>query len=745
MNYKLFLPAGASESSNTVTLASGLSFPKYAFIAVPIIGLQGGGVSDLLSTTQTNPVYYDTLTNSFTLSKKIRNIASTSSGSKISSLSTSDADALIKSNFDGYVNISTLITNVKNAVADIQSTSTALSAYEQDIGYTSVRVPNMIDYTITVIDPIDDYTNLDYELSQNLTLRDLLVYKLKPQTLNSQLGLSKKIIVSNLKNLAVNIFEPVLYYLLDNQISNIQILSAFTENVYFVPDQEFYIGEAIQLSFPGSTSASVYLFAKEILNMLYFNEMYLDYFLEDEPKITIILNGSSQQLIFGTRFEYNLIHPNRLVNIDKSFDPNSVEDTVQSDGSLSSSISIRPVNINRDKTVLTNFIKDALSAGYLQSQNSAITFAYSANLDISSLSSNYISDSSVAANTTLNIIKNSSGSSVFYDEPADYSVDYDASGTSSDDLNTAISLLLPSLIKCPTITNGSVNGTPRQDIFPMMSYPTFKSITDLSLLNNPTNNSGEYGIPQSVRFNNPFLVSVVEGVTNKIEDGFIGAVGGKAVYSNRIGGLVAGLRQMQSQNTSGKTLFDAASSMVPKGLLAKLTALLSEAFFNINDPTGSLLSCAQFDFDGNVNDQIVMIGSMLASFTGQRISPITFEEIATALQHVKGDSSQVSKNIDGTLIGTTRTPATELTSSVTKLENTAGTLIKDIANTLLNGVEKLIVTGFGQDIETKSLRITSDSADTYQKYDIGSDHADRLAQLGSSIISTAKGKKDSII
>jgi hypothetical protein len=326
----------------------------------------------------------------------------------------------------------------------------------------------------------------------------------------------------------------------------------------------------------------------------------------------------------------------------------------------------------------------------------------------------------------------------------DYSADYDAPSPSSNGYNSMLASVLTSLIKCPTIDNGSVNGAPDQTIFPMMSNLGYRTLTDLSMMNNPSKSSGEYGIPRAVRFNNPFLVDVVEGVTNQVKDGFIGQVEGKAVYSNRLGGLIAGLRQMQSQNLSGSTLFSAASGMVPSGLMSKAVANLSKAFFGINDPTGMLLSCGQFDFaNGNVNDQIVMIGMMLAAFTGEKKSPLTYEEISVALQHAKGQTDQFNKTVDGADINTTRDPSTELHVGASKLENTANTTPAQMANTLINGVKALILDGNGTDIQTKNQRL-ADATNTYIPYDVGSDHLDRMDQIGSYTIAGLAGTKDEI-
>lgn len=735
MNYKLFLPTGAREVGDTVVLENGLSFPRYAFIAVPIVGLKGASNSDLLSNVQTNPVYYDTKTNSFTFSKKVRNVTSPPNRKNIASLSTSEVDALVKFNFDGYINISQLITNVKATVSSIKEQQKNLVAFEQDVGYASVRTSNLIDYTIVTIQPSDDYTSLDYPLSENLDLRDLLVYRLRPQTLTAQAGLSTKIIVKNLMNLAVNVYEPVVRDLLDGVAASAQVFSAFTEQVYFAPDAEAYMGEAITFSFPGFTPSSVYLIAKDMLNSLYFNELYLDYFLTDAPRVTVILNGSSQNYVFGTRFENSLIHPSRLVNVDKDFSTSADDSVVQSDGSLNLNVTSNPVSVSRDTNVLQDFIKTSLDLGYLQSEDNAIKLAYAANLNISDVTTSVLPE--VDASTE--VIKPN-----FYDTPVDYTTDYDPPDSSSDALNSTLATLLPALVKCPTVSNGNVSGQPRQDIFPMMSDVGYRSLTDVSMLNNPSNTSGEYGIPQSVRFNNPFLVGVVDGVTNKLEDGYIGQVAGKAAYSNRIGGLIAGLRQMQSTSPDGKTLLSAASSMVPAGLLPKVIAGLTDAIFNVVDPTGTMLNCAQVDLtSGNSNDNIVLIAMMLAGFTGSRKSPFTYEEINVALSHVKGDTSTVSKTVDGSDVGTTRDPSTEAVTSVTKIENTANSTPMQMANTAINGVQALIVDGAGADVETKNKR-QDDAPDTYTKFDVGSDHADRMDQMGAYIVSTLLGQKDKI-
>jgi hypothetical protein len=734
LNYKMFLPAGAREDGETVVLASGMSFPRYAFIAVPIVGLKGSSGSDLLSNVQTNPVYYDTRTNSFTFTKKVRNVTSPSNRKDVSSLSTSDEEAFVKFNFDGYVNISQLITNIKSTIRSVKEQQKGLVAFEQDVGYASVRSSSTVDYTIVSIEPDDDYASVDYPLSPHLTLRDLLVYRLRPQTLLSQVGLSKKIIVKNLMNLAVNVYEPVVKYLLDGDDSKVQVFSGFTEQVYYAPDAESYMGEAITLSFPGFTPSSVYLVAKDMINSLYFNELYLDYFLDDAPRITVILNASSQNYIFGTRFENNLIHPSRLVNVDRDFSTSQDDGVVQTDGSLNLNVTIAPVSVSRDVTLLQDFLTYGIEHGYVQSEENAIKLAYSANLNISGVTTSVLPEVDASTQEV---------KADYFDTPADYDVDYDAPTTASDDLNSALSLLLPSLIKCPTVTNGSVDGYPNQEVFPMTSDVGYRPVTDVSMLNNPSNVSGEFGLPQSIRLNNPLLVAVVDGVTNKPEDGYVGQVGGKAAYAHRLGGLIAGLRQMQTTAPTGKTILGAASSMVPAGLLTKLVANLSKAIFNVVDPTGSMLSCAQVDMDnGNVNDNVVMVAMMLATLSNSKKSPFTFEEITAALSHIKGDS-QFTKTVDGQAVGTPRDLTKELPLGSTKTENTANSTPMQMANTLINGTKAVIVDGKGADSETKTQRL-SDQDTTYEKYDVGADHSDRMDQIGAYVVSTLLGQKDKI-
>jgi hypothetical protein len=183
--------------------------------------------------------------------------------------------------------------------------------------------------------------------------------------------------------------------------------------------------------------------------------------------------------------------------------------------------------------------------------------------------------------------------------------------------------------------------------------------------------------------------------------------------------------------------------MVPSGLMAEAVASLSQALFGLLDPTGMMLSCAQFDLNnGNMNNQIVTIAMMLTAFTGEKKSPFTYEEILIALQHAKGNTDQFNKSVDGANINTTRDPSKELHVSTSKIENTANSTPMDFANTLINGVKALILDGFGQDIQTKNQRLV-DATTTFNPYDIGSDHLDRIDQIGSYTTSgTANTKSE---
>lgn len=720
MNYKLFLPKGAKEFGNNVIIENGLSFPRYAFIAVPIVGTKGNTDNDILSELDTNPVYFDTLSNTFTLTKKTRELENKPyKPIQSTSLSTSsNENSLVKFNFDGYINISKLITQVKKQLKQIKEYESRLVVYEQDIGYTTVRSNNQVPFDLQTIGLTDDYTKLDYELSPHLNLKNLLISNFRPQNLQAQNGISTKIIVNNLKNLAANIYEPILNFLIPDA-RNFEIISAYSEKTYYSPDEEFYMGEAVQLRFPGATYSTVYLYAKEMASMLFYSKLYLEYFLDKDPRITIMLPSidNPKPAEFGTRFEYNLIHPGRFINIDKAFDDRDDSGPdVAADGSLNARIEMASLNYEKDYIVLQNFIKDALAKNYLQSEEEAIKFAFRADLNISDV---------VVKNYIIKDKRDRRKTGFQWDED-----DSESDDSKSKELNETIKTYLPQLINCPPVSNGSVTGLPDQTIFPMMSASQFRPITDPTMVYNPTTTAGQYGTPQHIRFNNPLLVKTVEGVTNKPEDGYIGDIGGVAVYSNRLGGLCAGIRMMGSTATPGATLQSAVTTTVPVANQLNVIARLTQAIFGVIDPTGSMLGCAQVPTTGtDPNMMIVMLATMMAAMTQRKTSPMTYDEIKLAQEHVNGANTVLTRNPDGNKKDVIRDPATEQPNVITKTDQDAASLPKDIMDPTINSVQKIIIEGKGVELETKSERKESQET-TYIKYDSGTDHTDKPEERG---------------
>jgi hypothetical protein len=718
MNYKLFMPKGAKEFGNSIILENGMSFPRYAFIAVPIVGTKSTVDQDILSELENDPVYFDTKTNTFTLNKKKREQArALYKPIEFPSLSTSsDEESEVSFNFDGYINISKLIQQVKQQVTQIKEYESKIVVFEQDIGYTTVRLNNQITYKIESIEENDNYGNVDYELSDRLALRDLLVHEFRPQTLQGQKGVSPKIIVRNLKNVASNIYEPIIEYLIPDT-RRVEIMSAFVESSFYAPDAEFYIGEAIQLRFPGTTSAGVYLYAKELASMLFYSKLYLEYYLDKEPRITIMLPSidNPKPAKFATRFEGNIIHDGRLVNIDNKFDDRNADPATEG------FLQLVPLNPERDKLVLQNFIKDAIKYGYVKSEEDAIKFAYLTDLNISDvvISPYEIKDKRKRKDPSKPKLKPEEE-----DDP-------------NSEFNKTLRAYLPQLISCPPVSNGSVTGYPDQTIFPMMSSPTFRPITDPTMVYNPDKTAGQLNIPQHIRFNNPLNVGTVEGVTNKPEDGYIGEIAGKAVYANRLGGLCAGLRLMGGTVTPGMSLQTAVQTATPASNLLSVVSSLTQAMFGVTDPTGAMLGCAQVPAMGtDPNMMITMIATMLAAATQKKTSPMTYDEIKLAQEHLSGANTAITRTPGGNKTDETRDPSKEQPNVITKTDQDANTTPAILANTEINSVQKVIIEGKGVELETKSERKESQET-TYIKYDSGTNHEDNLLYRGNSAASIA--------
>ena len=138
-----------------------------------------------------------------------------------------------------------------------------------------VSTPVEIDVTANPNAPVTPdcelITTVDYSyrLSENFTLRDLSINAVFPHSIRAQVGLSVSDIVCNLKNLAVNILEP-----LKAKYPNIRINSGFRVGN---GSSQHNKGQAVDIQIPGASAATYTEMATWIAKNLPFDQFILEH------------------------------------------------------------------------------------------------------------------------------------------------------------------------------------------------------------------------------------------------------------------------------------------------------------------------------------------------------------------------------------------------------------------------------------------------------------------------------------
>lgn len=114
--------------------------------------------------------------------------------------------------------------------------------------------------------------NYNEQLSKNYKLRNLSIETLFPHRIKAQVGLSERDIVCNLKNLAVNILEP-----LKAKYPNVRVNSAFRGTPSAGGKSQHMKGEAVDVQFPGISDSDYMPIAKWIALNLPFDQMIFEH------------------------------------------------------------------------------------------------------------------------------------------------------------------------------------------------------------------------------------------------------------------------------------------------------------------------------------------------------------------------------------------------------------------------------------------------------------------------------------
>jgi hypothetical protein len=117
-----------------------------------------------------------------------------------------------------------------------------------------------------------DKLNYNEQLSKNYKLRNLSIETTFPHRIKSQVGLSERDIVCNLKNVAINILEP-----LKAKYPNMRVNSAFRGTPSAGGKSQHMKGEAVDVQFSGISDADYMPIAKWIALSLPFDQLIFEH------------------------------------------------------------------------------------------------------------------------------------------------------------------------------------------------------------------------------------------------------------------------------------------------------------------------------------------------------------------------------------------------------------------------------------------------------------------------------------
>ncbi len=605
---RIFIPNGAVEFDHTVKLSNGVVLPKWAFVAVAIEG-DRRAVNKTLSGARTAPgrLYMDVVTGA--LSDRPRD-PTWDQNRRFRGARVSDAP---EHNYDSFVRT----VDIGRVLADWEASEAPPPVIDTDSEinpgfFGSVPAGDRGNAAVTV--PSDANLTRTYPLSTNYVLGDFLVAAYKRQDLLEQGGVSRRLVAERLKYLAVNVVERV-----NEENPNVDALQAAGNLGYSDAPLDFSFhsglvnpsqstpvaacrtGEAVRLEFHGDSKVT-YLKAIDLATKVDFDELRLDYYTDGATLVTVTSSPTALRRRVNTYYDDQLVHPNKLVRIEKS-------------RSTYEGLSTRPRQT------------DSTDAGvHFEAEEDYSTLEYL--LGDLSLFDSIDQAVQLAKELGFRVNPNLSGS-----EGKD-----SAAGTIAS-MAPAVLQKLAAAIKCPQQQRNS-------KLFPVASHPSQRHLSDHTQLDD---GDTQDVTPMTMRTNNPLGVPVVKGVTDlKTRFGFLGEANGKAVYRDHVGGAAAGMAYL-SQQGGGKTLKGAAQGMLGgalgalgkgQGIADDLTSVtsgktfsnMSRDLFGKTDPTGTLLGCATLDTEDM--DQLIHTAASMAKnlMGGGETNPLTYDEWASAFQ-----------------------------------------------------------------------------------------------------------------
>lgn len=629
---KVFIPPGATEVGNSVLLSTGVTIPKYAVTAVPLLGNPNPRQTTTRSNNReaANTLYIDVITGEVTTERRPN---SGHNQVRVSATAASN-NTWDFTNFSSTVDMRALMAGLGRYYARLER---AVTAQEVNPGYFTAVPEGARPTTNTSVLDSDAYTAQSYQLSDNYRLVNVLVAGYAQQILADQDGLTKKQIVENLKHLAVNVIERVnapnqyldalqaaqnLGY--SDRTVTFLIHSGYVQSGAFTPFPEARRGRVVRIE-PRANPQRVYQKAMDLALKLNFDLISLDYYPDTPTLITVVDSAPGVKGLrkLQTTWDNSVVSVNRLLHVVKS--NASFADAVAANTATHDT----DADIHHEETDDYSTLEDLLQDLEL--------------FESPAKQAELASSLGMKSNPFL-------------------------SGGLAEKLGMAKSVLsaLQGSVRCPSQTEKNWK------LFPTSSHPAFRQLSEVTQLDDgDTQNT----IPFNVRANNPLKVPKVEGVTDLVTRfGYLGEAGGMAVYRDHIGGAAAGLAYLM-QNGQGQTMGNATAGILNgglssmsrgSGLLDDVTSMTSSKvfggmghdLFGKFDPSGVLQGCATVD-TGNFDQTIQYAASLAKQVANHDRSTLTHDEWASAFQIAKNEANEhVTRTTTGVDL-----PATELANT----------------------------------------------------------------------------------
>lgn len=159
---------------------------------------------------------------------------------------------------------------------------------------TRVETPPAPPAPLTAVCEMIEKVDYEYQLSPNFKLKDLTTGAVFPHTVKAQVGLSVSEIICNLKNLCINVLEP-----LKAQYPNIRINSGFRTGS---GNSQHNKGMAVDIQVPGAPASLYSDMASWIMKNINFDQFILEHGKSVWLHISYDITKSSQRGMYGTYY-----------------------------------------------------------------------------------------------------------------------------------------------------------------------------------------------------------------------------------------------------------------------------------------------------------------------------------------------------------------------------------------------------------------------------------------------------------